>query len=139
MYSVFLLGFAKHQDIIQIYNYKIVNEWMKDIIHDPHESSRCVTEPERHHKPFIQTLFCFKRCFLGIIFSNTDLMIPTTQIQFCKISCMFQPRGIHLLTNILSRQFILWVLKLSKIEPIYCRYWGDEGFKLGLGKVVYKD
>ena len=90
MYNLFLLCFAKHQDIIQIYNYKIINESMKDIIHDPHESSRCVTEPERHHKPFIQTLFCFKRYFPGIIFSNTDLVIPTTQIQFCKISCMFQ-------------------------------------------------
>ena len=31
------------------------------------------------------------------------------------------------------------VLKLSKIEPIYCRYWGDEGFKVGVGRVVYKD
>ena len=31
------------------------------------------------------------------------------------------------------------VLKLLKIEPIYCRYWGDEGFKVGLGRVVYKD
>ena len=35
--------------------------------------------------------------------------------------------------------FILWVLKLLKIEPIYCRYWGDEGFKMGVGRVVYKD
>ena len=33
--------------------------------------------------------------------------------------------GLHFLTNILSREFILWVLKLSKIEPIYCRYWGE--------------
>ena len=29
--------------------------------------------------------------------------------------------------------------KIIKIEPIYCRYWGDEGFKVGLGRVVYKD
>ena len=44
--------------------------------------------------------------------------------------------GLHLLTNILSRLFILWVLKLLKIEPIYCKYWGDEGFKVGVGRVV---
>ena len=34
---------------------------------------------------------------------------------------------------------MLWVLKLPKIEPVYCRYWGDEGFKVGVGRVVYKD
>ena len=31
------------------------------------------------------------------------------------------------------------VFKLLKIEPIYCRYWGDEGFKVGVRRVVYKD
>ena len=29
--------------------------------------------------------------------------------------------------------------KIIKIEPIYCRYLGDEGFKVGVGVVVYKD
>src|SRR5882757_3614488 len=35
-------------------------------------------------------MFRFKSCFPSIMLSNTDLMIPTTQIQFCKVSCMFQ-------------------------------------------------
>ena len=29
--------------------------------------------------------------------------------------------------------------KILKIEQIYCRYWGDEGFKVGVCRVVYKD
>ena len=29
--------------------------------------------------------------------------------------------------------------KIIKIKPIYCRYWGDEGFKVGVGRVVCKD
>ena len=90
MYNMLFPSFAKHKDIIQIYNYKIINELTKEIIHDSHESGRCVTKPKRHYKPFIQTLFRFKSCFPSIMLSNTDLMIPTTQIQFCKISCMFQ-------------------------------------------------
>jgi len=47
--------------------------------------------------------------------------------------------GLHLLTDILAREFILWVLKLSKIKPIYCRYWGVGGLgwrRGGLGGFI---
>jgi len=44
--------------------------------------------------------------------------------------------GLTLLSNILSRSFIEEVFKLTKINSIYCRYWGGmwgfKGFK-GIG------
>ena len=39
----------KHQDIIQVHNYRDVNHIGKDIIHEPLESGWGIREPLGHH------------------------------------------------------------------------------------------
>jgi len=42
-----------HQNIIKIDYYKPINAISKNMIHEPHEYARCISNAKKHHQPLI--------------------------------------------------------------------------------------
>jgi hypothetical protein len=60
--QMFLLGFAKDEDVIQIYNHKGVYEWWQYIIHHLHECVWGISQTERHDQTLEETFFRIEGC-----------------------------------------------------------------------------
>jgi len=79
MSMVLLLGLTKHQDVI-VYNHKLAKEGLKNLIHWSHKCTRGIREPKWHHQPLIKFQLGFKSSLPLILFTDLDLVIPTSQI-----------------------------------------------------------
>jgi hypothetical protein len=71
--QMFLLGFTKYEDVMQIYDHKGVCEWMQYIIHHPHECGQCISQVERHDQPLKETFFRLEACLPYINFLQSKL------------------------------------------------------------------
>ena len=93
MLKMFLLSHTEYHNIFQIKNHKLTQESFQNFIHQPHESTRCISQTKRHNQPFLQTIFCVESSLPFITISNYDLMIATLQINLGKI--LFFTQTIH--------------------------------------------
>jgi hypothetical protein len=48
--------FAENEDVIHIYDHKIIGEWSQDIVHQYHEHCWCIGQAKMHDEPFEKTL-----------------------------------------------------------------------------------
>jgi hypothetical protein len=55
MLQVFFPSIVINEDVIQIPHYKIIGEWLKDIIHHPHESGWRIFQTKENDQPFKNT------------------------------------------------------------------------------------
>jgi len=81
---VFLSRFVEYNNIIQVHNDKRVKEKMKNIIHEPHECSLCISQPKRHDQPLEKTLPHFEGCLPRVLLLYPHLMISTLEINLGK-------------------------------------------------------
>jgi hypothetical protein len=51
MHKEFFPRAAINQDIVEVYDDKVINEGSEDIIHESHECCRGIAEVEWHYKP----------------------------------------------------------------------------------------
>ena len=70
MLQMFLPGFAKDKDVIQIYDHKGVFEWPQYIIHHLHECGRGISKAKRHDQPLEDTFFRLEGCLTYISLVN---------------------------------------------------------------------
>jgi hypothetical protein len=72
---MFLLGFSKDEDFIQIYEHKGVCEWSQYIIHHVHECDQGISQVKRHEKTLKETFFRLEGCIPYISFLNQHLVV----------------------------------------------------------------
>jgi hypothetical protein len=65
-------GLAEDEDVIQIYDHKIVCEQLQDIIHHPHECHWRISQAKRHDHPLKTTFFRFEGClpYIDLFYQN---------------------------------------------------------------------
>jgi hypothetical protein len=73
--QMFLLGFSKDEDVIQIYDHKGFCEWSQYIIHHLHECGQGISQAERHDQPLEETFFRLEGCLPYISFLNQHLVV----------------------------------------------------------------
>jgi hypothetical protein len=55
MLQVFGPSLVVNENAIQIRRYKIIGEWMQDIVHHPHESGQRIFQTKGHDQQFKKT------------------------------------------------------------------------------------
>ena len=81
---------AEDQNVIQVYHYKCVCEWMQGVIHQPHESCGSICQSERHDEPFEKALLGFEGSLPHIRGFDWYLVIPRLQVDLAEIFCPFE-------------------------------------------------
>jgi len=76
---------VEDQDVIQVYKYKLVGEWVQYVIHEPHEYCTSICQPERHNQPFEKALLGFEGNLPHIGGSNWYLVLFGLQVNLAKI------------------------------------------------------
>ena len=69
---------AKHQNVFEINDDTLTDKRFKNMIHQPHERTWCVRQPEWHDHPLVQPISCFERGFPLVPSTHTDLMVATS-------------------------------------------------------------
>jgi hypothetical protein len=77
-----------NNNVIQVYNYKFINVFMKDIIHQIAKSSRGIGEPKMHHHKFEATILGYASRFGLIPFRNAHLQVARPMVQLRKIGSL---------------------------------------------------
>ena len=77
-------SFVKNEYVIEINNHKRINEWSKDIIHQPHKCGKSICKTKKHNQPFKQTFLKLECSLPYICWINWYLVIPRSQINFFK-------------------------------------------------------
>ncbi|PON99519.1 LOW QUALITY PROTEIN: hypothetical protein TorRG33x02_046860 [Trema orientale] len=65
---------------------ELAKKRFKNLIHQPHKSTRGIAQAKRHHKPFVETLTCLECCLPFVPGSYVNLVIPTLEVQLRKDS-----------------------------------------------------
>ena len=82
---------AIHDYIVEIDDYKLIKEWMKDLVH---QSAKCcwgISESERHHQKLEGPIASDACRLLFIPFGDAHLPIPRAKIEFREISGFTEP------------------------------------------------
>ena len=93
-----------NKDVIKVHHHEFAKERPQHLVHQSHESARCVSKPKWHHKPLVQPMLHFESCLPFIPFSHSNMVVATSQINF----------GKHMWTT----QFIKHVIKPWNWKPI---------------------
>jgi hypothetical protein len=75
MLQMFLPIFFEYEDVIQIYDHKGDFEWLKYVIHHPHECGQGIIQAKRHDQPLEDTFFRLEGCLPYINFLNQNLVV----------------------------------------------------------------
>jgi hypothetical protein len=73
--QMFHPGFAKDEDVIQIYDNKGVCEWLKYIIYHLHECGCGISQVKRNYQPLEETFFRLEGCLPYISLLNRHLVV----------------------------------------------------------------
>lgn len=84
MYNMFFPSRTIKKNIIQVYNNKRINKWMKHIIHHPHKYGRCITKTKWKNKILKQALSCLESGITNFPLLDSNLVISTSQVQLIK-------------------------------------------------------
>ena len=77
-----LLSLVINQYIIEVYHYKYIDKWPKQLSHRSHEGARSIGHFKEHNQSFIQPILDFKGSFSFIFWPNFNLVVPTLKINF---------------------------------------------------------
>ncbi|KAE9589867.1 hypothetical protein Lalb_Chr21g0313641 [Lupinus albus] len=80
MFRMFLLIFRINQDIIDKYDHKCVEVWMKNEIHVIHEHCRSIGYTKWHYKVFVMAITRPKSCLRNVFRLYAYLMIPRSKV-----------------------------------------------------------
>lgn len=90
MLNVYLMVGAIDKDVVEVDNYKLLDEWAECLIHYLDEGAMSITQPKWHHQPFIEHLLCLE-CVLPLITNpHLNFVVPTFQIQLYEYRCPTQ-------------------------------------------------
>ena len=78
------------KNIIHEYQHSMPQDWFKDCVRDTLKCSWGISEPKWHHKKLIETTMCSESYFMFIPFSDSNLMMSTSEIKFRKLLCTSQ-------------------------------------------------
>ncbi len=53
MLHMFLHGIAIDQNVVYVYNHKVIKLFPKNVIHECAKCGECISESERHHKELV--------------------------------------------------------------------------------------
>src|SRR3954453_12501618 len=70
------------QDVVEVYDYTIVEQRAEDIVDEPLEGSWGIGEAERHHREFIMSIACPESCLGYVFVLNTDLVVARAEVEF---------------------------------------------------------
>ena len=76
--------FAENEDVIKIYDHKIIGGRMQYIVHQSHESCWSISQAKRHDQPFKKTLYRLEGSLPNIGLFDWDLLVARFQINFAK-------------------------------------------------------
>ena len=65
-----------HNDIIEIYYYILIKHIEEDLVHEPLEGWRGISEAKQHHYPFENTIYRQKSATTLVLRGDPDLMVP---------------------------------------------------------------
>jgi hypothetical protein len=82
MVGVFFLVFRIDEDIIDKDHDKLIELRHEYGVHEVHEVGRCVSESEGHDQEFVKTITSGKSGFWNIAWSNLDLVVARTKVNF---------------------------------------------------------
>ena len=76
---------VEDEDVIQIYDHKIIDEWLYDVIHYPRENCWSISQTKSHEN-IIENIFSrLEGCILDIGFLNWDLVVYELHINIVEI------------------------------------------------------
>jgi hypothetical protein len=82
--QMFLWGFSKDEDVIQIQYLKWFCEWTQYIFHHLHECGQGIIQAARNDQPLKATLFRIEGCFPDINLLNPHLVVAWLHINLTK-------------------------------------------------------
>jgi DNA-directed RNA polymerase subunit F len=87
MLFMLLIGLGLDKDIIKIDYHKLVEVLHENVVHQPRESGRSISEAKGHDGVFVETITSFEGCLGYILLADFDLVITTSQIHLREHSC----------------------------------------------------
>ena len=78
-----------HQDIIDLNYHELIQEIPKHAVHEIHECSRGIGQPERQYKELIMPVTCTERRFRNILGFDSQLMISGPEVNLRENCCSF--------------------------------------------------
>ena len=88
MSFMFLSGSTIDEDVIEVDDYVLVENVMKDVIHERLECSRRVAETEGHDEEFKMSILGPKGCLGLVTFSHPDKVVSGLEIDFREYVCI---------------------------------------------------
>src|SRR3954465_4814128 len=70
------------QNVVEVYDYAIVEQRAEDIVDELLEGSWGIGEAERHHREFIMSIACPESCFWYVFVLNADLVVAGAEVKF---------------------------------------------------------
>ena len=77
---MFFYTSAEDQDVIEVHDDELVEEWLEDLIHGTHECSRSVGQAKREDSPLEVTVTSAKRGLVHILIFNADLVVARAKV-----------------------------------------------------------
>src|SRR5712672_1687604 len=81
MLFMLLLVCAVDENIIQEDDDELVEVSVEDCLHERRKGGRCICQAEGKDGKLIVAISCVKRCFVCVFRMDTDLVIPTPQVE----------------------------------------------------------
>ena len=78
--QVLLEAATIYKDIFEVYYYILIEHIEKDLVHQHLEGLRGISEAERHHYPFENTISGKESATMLVLRGNPDLMVPRGQV-----------------------------------------------------------
>ena len=85
---VLILSVAKHQNIVQIHQNKIIDVPMHSGIHELLEGTWGITKPKWQNHVLKQAISHYKGSFLTCIWCKSNLMVSTGQVYCTQAHCL---------------------------------------------------
>ncbi len=63
------------QNVIYVYNHKIIKPFPENVIHECGKCGKCTNEPKKHHQEFVWAIPCAASSLLFVPFHNSNLVI----------------------------------------------------------------
>ena len=82
MASVFFFGVGVDEYVVEVYQYTNIEQVAKDIIHEALESSKCVSESERHYTPFEGAIVSPESHLPFVTLLDSDQMVGMPKVDF---------------------------------------------------------
>ena len=87
---VLILSVAKHENIVQIHQHKIISAPKHNGINEILEGAWCITQPKWQDSVLKQAIPCYKGSFFTCIWCKSNLVVTTGQVDCTQTHCLRQ-------------------------------------------------